>query len=77
MVRSSFTNFFILSCQGDQVLQEPFIKGNVGNSSFGLVSHNNCTGKVHILSTYTSVATNFTKAVLSEVGLSDIWCDIC
>ena len=72
MVKSSFTNFFILSCQGGQVPQEPFIKGNVRNASFGLVSHNNCTGKVHILSTYTSVTTNFTKAVLFEVGLSDI-----
>ena len=77
MVKSSFTNFFILSCQGGQVPQEPFIKGNVRNASFGLVSHNNCTGKVHILSTYTSVTTNFTKAVLFEVGLSDIWSDIC
>ena len=76
MVRSSFTNFFILSCQGGQVLQEPFIKRNVGNSSFDLVSHNNRTGKVHILSTYTSAATNFNKAVLFEVVLSDIWSDI-
>ena len=72
MVKSSFTNFFILSCQGGQVPQEPFIKGNVRNASFGLVLHNNCTRKIHILSTYTSVTTNFTKAVLFEVGLSDI-----
>ena len=62
MVRSSFTNFSILSCQGGQVLQEPFIKRNVGKASFDLVSHNNCTRKVQILSTYTSAATNFNKA---------------
>ena len=77
MIRPSFTNFFIPSCQSGQILQEPFIKRNVGNSSFDLVSHNNCTGKVHILSTYTSVATNFTKAVLFEVDLSYIWSHIC
>ena len=76
MVTSSSTSFFILFCQGGQVLQEPFIKGNVGNSSFHLVTHNNCTIKVYILSRYTSVATNSTKVVLFEVALSDIWSDI-
>ena len=76
MVTSSSTNFFILFCQHGQVLQEPFIKGNVGNSSFNLVTHNNCSIKVYILSRYISVATNFTKAVLFELTLSDIWSDI-
>ena len=76
MVTSSSTNFFILFCQHGQVLQEPFIKGNVGNSSFNLVTHNNCSIKVYILSRYISVATNFTKAVLFEVTLSEIWSDI-
>ena len=41
-------------------------------SSFHLVTYNNCTLKVYILSRYTSVATKLTKVVLFEVGLSDI-----
>ena len=76
MVTSSSTNFFILFCQRDQVLEESFKKGNVSNSIFNLVTHSNCTIKVYILSRYTLVATNFTKAVLFEVPLSDIWSDI-
>ena len=46
---------------------------NVANSSFHLVTYNNCTLKVCILSRYTSVATNLTKVVLLEVALSSVW----
>ena len=76
MVTSSSTNFFVLCCQCGQVLQGSLIKGIVGNSSFDLRTHNNCTTKVYILPRYRSVATNFTKVVLFEVALSDIWSDI-
>ena len=76
MVTSSSTNFFVLLYQCGQVLQGSFIKGIVGNSIFDLRIHNNCTTKVYILPRYRCVATNFTKVVLFEVALSDIWSDI-
>ena len=46
---------------------------NAANSSFHLVTYNDCTFKVCILFRYTLVATNLTKAVLFEVGLSSVW----
>ena len=49
------------------------MKRIVGNSSFDLRTHNNCTTKVYILPRYRSVATKFTKVVLFEVTWSDIW----
>ena len=49
-----------------------FYKINVANSSFHLVTYNDSTLKVCILSRYTLVATNLTKAVLFEVGLSSV-----
>ena len=72
MVTSTSTNFLILFCRGCQVLQELFIKRHVGNSSFDLVTHNNCTISIYILSRYRSVATNFIKVVFFEGPLSDI-----
>ena len=72
MVKSSFTNFFIRFCDVSEVLQGPFIKTNVTNLSFYLVTHDNWIKKDDILSRYTSVATNLTKNVVFEVGLSDI-----
>ena len=69
---SSSTNFFVLISQCGQVLQGSLIKRIVGNSSFDLRTHNNCTTKVYILPRYRSVATNFTKVILFEVVLSDI-----
>ena len=48
-------------------------KKNVANSSFHLVTYNDCTLKVCILSRYTSVATNLTKVVLLVVSLSSVW----
>ena len=61
MVTSSSTKSFTFFCQGGSVLQEPFIKGNVDNSSFDLGTHKNCKKKAYILYRYRSVATKFTK----------------
>ena len=72
MVTSTSTNFLILFCRGGLVLQELFIKRHVVNSSFDLVTHNNCTISIYILSRYRSVATNFIKVVFFEGPLSDI-----
>ena len=52
-----------------QVVQDGLLK-NVANSSFHLVTYNNWTIKVCILSRYISVVTNLTKVVLFAVGLS-------
>ena len=52
--------------EDDQVLQEPFVKQNVPNSSFQIVWDTYWTNKFYILSTYTLVATTLTKAVLFE-----------
>ena len=61
--------------QGWQVVQEPFIKRDVANSSFHLITY--CTITVHFLSRYASVATNQTKVVLFELSLSGIWKNNC
>ena len=52
--------------EDDQVLQEPFIKQDVPNSSSQLVWDTYWTNKFYILSRYTLVATSFTKVVLFE-----------
>ena len=52
--------------EDDQVLQEPFIKQDVPNSSSQLVCDTYWTNKFYILSRYTLVATSFTKVVLFE-----------
>ena len=52
--------------EDDQVLQEPFVKQNVPNSSFQLVWDTYWTKKFYILSRYTLVATTLTKVVLFE-----------
>ena len=52
--------------EDDQVLQEPFGKQNVPNSSFQLVWDTYWTKKFYILSRYTLVATTLTKVVLFE-----------
>ena len=53
-----------------QVVQGALIKQNVAKSSFHLVTYNNGTMKVCFLFGYASIATNLTKVVLFEVGLS-------
>ena len=50
----------------DQVLQEHFVKQNVPNSSFHLISDIYCAKKFYILSRYTLVAPTVTKAALLE-----------
>ena len=50
MVTSSCTNVFILFCQVSEVLQGPFIKTNVTNSSFHLAANDNWIKTIHILS---------------------------
>ena len=65
----------MLFYQGWQVVQEPFIKRDVANSSFHLITY--CTITVHFLSRYGSVATNQTKVVLFELSLSGIWQNNC
>ena len=59
----------ILFSEVDQVLQEPFVKQNVHNSSFHVAPGIYCTIKFPILPRYTSVATTRTKVVLFERGL--------
>ena len=61
--------------QGWQVVQELFIKRDLANSSFHLITY--CTITVHFLSRYASVATNQTKVVLFELSLSGIWQNNC
>ena len=63
MVTSSCTNFFILFCQGSQVLRGPFIKTNVTDSSFHLVTYDNWIKTVYILSRQKSVATYLTLQI--------------
>ena len=65
----------MLFCQGWQVVQEPFLKGDVANSRFHLITY--CTITVHFLSRYASVATNQTKVVFFELVLSGIWQKKC
>ena len=48
------------------MLQEPFVKQNVANSSFQLVWDTCGTNKFYILSRYTLAATTLTKVVLFE-----------
>ena len=52
--------------EDDQVLQEPFVKENVPNSSLQLVWDTYWTKKIYILSRYTLVDTTLTKVVLFE-----------
>ena len=52
--------------EDDQVLQEPFAKQNVPNSSFQLVRDTYWTKKFYILSRDTLVATTLTKVALFE-----------
>ena len=52
--------------EDDQVLQEPFVKENVPNSSFQLVWDTYWTKKFYILSRYILEATTLTKVVLAE-----------
>ena len=65
----------MLFCQGWQVVQELFVKRDVANSSFHLITY--CTITEHFLSRYASVATKQTKIVLFELGLSGIWQKKC
>ena len=52
--------------EDEQVLQEPFVKQNVPNSSFQLVLDTYWTNKFYILSRYILEATTLTKVVLAE-----------
>ena len=52
--------------EDEEVLQEPFAKQNVPNSSFPLVWDTYWTKKFYILSTYTLVATTLSKVVPFE-----------
>ena len=45
----------------------------MANSGFHLVTYNNGTIKVRILSRYTLVAMDIIKVLLPEVGFSTIW----
>ena len=45
----------------------------MANSSFYLITGNNCIIKVYIVPRYRSAATKLTKALRFEVGLSSIW----
>ena len=51
----------------------PFVKQDVDNSSFDLVTYSNLIITVYFFLIYTSVATNPTMVVFFEVGLSRIW----
>ena len=62
----------ILFSEVDQVLQEHFVKQNVPNSSFHLISDIYCTKNFYILSRYTLVATTVSKVALFEGGLTGI-----
>ena len=56
----------ILFPEVDQVLQQPFVKQNVPNSSFHLVLDTYSTVKFYIFSSYKLIATTLTKVVLVE-----------
>ena len=56
-----------------QVLEQHFVKQNVPNSSFHLISDIHCTKKFYMLSRYTLVATTVTKVALFQGGLTGIW----
>ena len=74
MVTSNYTNSFIPFCHVTKVLQGLFIKTNVTNSNFHLVTYDNRIKTLYISSRCTSlVATNLTKKAFFEVVLSDIW----
>ena len=51
----------------------PFMKRDVDNVSFDLVTYNNSIMTLYLFPMYTSVATNLTTVVFSEIGLSGIW----
>ena len=72
MVTANSTNLFIPFSEGTQELSGHFIKRNLVNWSLHLVKYANLTNAVYILSRYTPVCRNLSKAVFFKVGWSDI-----
>ena len=72
MVTAISTTFLYFYANVDH--KRPFIKQDVDkSSSVRLVTDDNWIKTVCFISWYTSVATNFTEAIILEVGLSGIW----
>ena len=73
MVTANSTNLFIPFWQSSEVLSGHFIERNLANGSFNPVNCDNLTKAVYMLSTYTPLRRNLSKAVFSKSGWSGIW----